>query len=182
MGGAPKGLLRTDSGETITETLVSAALAVQAEVRFIGAHAAYAQVAPFVSRVADDARTEGPLAGLLALAEAAQTPFVVPIACDMPRVDAALLRALLDAPDEGDVRAMSRGGWVEPFVARYRREALRDAALEVVSEGRRSLRAVLAKLDVRPFEAPAALWDDWDAPEDLPPALRGQLRRGDHAK
>jgi molybdopterin-guanine dinucleotide biosynthesis protein A len=70
--------------------------------------------------VSDAVRGQGPLAGILAVLEAMRAPRVVVVACDMPYITEAALRALIDAPDADAVLPVTDGR-PDPLFARYTR-------------------------------------------------------------
>ncbi|NBF04660.1 molybdenum cofactor guanylyltransferase MobA [Pseudomonas sp. Fl5BN2] len=69
--------------------------------------------------VADDAQEDfpGPLAGVLAGLAAARHPWLLILACDAPKIDAALIQALLDArtADKRPVMVQQAGQWQPMF-------------------------------------------------------------------
>ncbi|MCB9916397.1 MAG: molybdenum cofactor guanylyltransferase [Planctomycetes bacterium] len=89
-----------------------------------GDPARYAELG--VAAVADEAPDAGPLAGLAAALASARHERVLVVACDMPRVEPALLRALLDRAQEADLDVCwfesARG--LEPLCAVYSRRCL----------------------------------------------------------
>ena len=104
-----------------------------------------------------------PLAGILAALDLAGGPVVV-VACDVPFVDPALLRALADA----DGAAMVRGN---PLVARY--EPTHRAHLERALADQAPLRKTIAALDPLVIEG---VVENVNSPEDLA-AARAALPR-----
>jgi len=98
---------------------------------------------------------------------------VLVLAVDLPFLDAALLRALADAPP-ADAVVPRVEGHVQPLCARYSPAALARAG-EILAAGERSMRALLAALGpgVRWFDEPdwsavatARSFADVDTPED----------------
>ena len=176
MGGVAKGLLKApDSEATLIERLLSelASAAPDAEVVLVGDAARYAA---YGRRTVDDSpRGIGPLGGLLGLlleAERTRASTVLALACDLPRLDAALLARLLDEDVAANALVVEQNGVRNPLVARYRVIAALPAARQVMQAGKRSLQAVLDHLaegvhtlTISPAEA--AKLDDWDSPEDV---------------
>jgi molybdopterin-guanine dinucleotide biosynthesis protein A len=127
----------------------------------------------------------GPLAGIVAgLQRIRRSPpdplsagGILVIAVDMPRLQAGLLRELVDAAEPG-VGAAPRmdSGW-EPLAAVYPREALEPARRRLEGGGSASPSALLDELErsgrVRGREVQAG-WvaglRSWNTPEDLPGA------------
>jgi molybdopterin-guanine dinucleotide biosynthesis protein A len=176
MGGVAKGLLKApDSEATLVERLLGelASAAPHAEVVLVGDAARYAA---YGTRTVDDSpRGIGPLGGLLGLlleAERSQASTVLALACDLPRLDAALLTRLLDEGVTASSLVVEQNGVRNPLVARYRVSAALPAAREVMQTGKRSLQAVLDQLadgvqTLQVSAAEAAKLDDWDSPEDM---------------
>lgn len=168
MGGAPKGLLPTpDSGEPIVVRIarvVGEALP-DAELVLVGNHAAY-HTLPY-ARLLDAPDHAGPIAGLIALLEAARERerVAIAIAGDMPRVTAALVRRLAEhAPDSDVVAARIERIW-QPLFARY----APDRALPVARASFAPFRVLeaLGAVALPLSDAEAALLVDWDTPEDV---------------
>jgi molybdopterin-guanine dinucleotide biosynthesis protein A len=112
------------------------------------------------------------LLGLLLEAERSQASTVLALACDLPRLDAALLTRLLDEGVTASSLVVEQNGVRNPLVARYRVSAALPAAREVMQTGKRSLQAVLDQLadgvqTLQVSAAEAAKLDDWDSPEDM---------------
>lgn len=176
MGGIAKGLLPApESKATLIERLLGeiARAAPGAEVVLVGDSTSYATLR--LRTVDDTPRDIGPLGGLLGLllhAEQQGAEQVLALACDLPRLDAAVLERLLTAHSGASALVVEQDGVRNPLIARYRtREAL-PAARAVTAAGKRSLQAVLDRLaeGVRTLPltvAEAALVDDWDSPEDV---------------
>ena len=112
----------------IVEPLVREVLLVTRPGRVEAAQA----LAPAGTRVlADTATARGPLAGIHAALRGAAHDSVLVVACDMPRINPALLEGLLDDP-QGDVVIPRHGRHFEPLLAVYRRSCL--PAIEAVLE------------------------------------------------
>jgi len=97
----------------------------------------------------------GPLGGLYTALSAAQRPLVAVIACDMPFVLAALLRAqcdLLLSEDVDVVIPCSRDG-MEPLHAVYRRDACLAAVRAALDAGERKMTAWLSLVRSRVMTA-----------------------------
>jgi molybdopterin-guanine dinucleotide biosynthesis protein A len=118
--------------------------------------------------VAEDPPGLGPLAALAAGAGymegvGYQGPVVV-LATDLPRLTAGLVALLATFPCPGCVVPMDRGR-SQPLCARYSGAALREAR-RLVSEGKRSMRDLLDRVDVRWLPEP-----EWVAAAGRPDAL-----------
>jgi molybdopterin-guanine dinucleotide biosynthesis protein A len=116
-----------------------------------------------------------PLAGVVSALRAAGGRAVVVVACDLPLVTPALVRALAegDAGPAGVLVARAAGR-VQPLAARYEAGAL--AALGAYDDGGRTVEQVLA-LGPAFLDTDPALLRNVNAPEDLAAAqaaLRGR--------
>lgn len=172
MGGSPKGLLAApDTGETLVGRALRIARELSLDVALVGEARAYADVAPDVPVIADDPAGIGPLGGLRALFLAAKGRALIALACDMPFVSSASLRALVEAPPAGCVAARSSDGvhW-EPFFARYDAALAAPVATAMVGRGERSLQRLVEALDPRAIAVDPSSVIDWDTPDDV--ALR----------
>lgn len=142
-----------------------------------------AEVAPPGVRVTrEDPPGTGPVAGLAAglaaLPDAA--PFVLVLACDLPRV-AGAVDALLGASEGDGAVLVDVGGHRQPLAAVYRRAAL-AAALDDVAAGRglagASMRTLLAGLRLTEVPDIGGYGDDVDTWDDLARAQTRDVPRG----
>ncbi len=104
---------------------------------------------------ADRVQGLGPLGGLVTAFEAASTPVVAVVACDMPFLNPALLlaqRALLEREQVDVVIPRSPEG-LEPLHAVYRREVCLPAVRQALAEGKRRMIAWLEAVRVREMNA-----------------------------
>ena len=176
MGGRSKGNLPTPEGITIVQKLRAACEAAGMRILLIGnAAAREAYAAEGLQGIDDDRRAEGPLAGLVALLSGATEGRAVALACDMPFVDEAILKRLLEDPSEAPALAAKKGDTWEPFLARYDAKKMLPLALQAAHAGKLGLQSLLEEAGAQPFamspEEERALVD-WDKPTDLPPASR----------
>lgn len=96
----------------------------------------------------------GPLAGLHAALEAAQRPWVVALACDMPFVSPVVVRWLWRLATDVDVVMPRIGGREEPLHAVYRRDVCLSAVEAAIRQGQRRLIAFLDRVRVRYVDEP----------------------------
>ncbi len=166
MGGRPKGLLMAPDGVPIVERTLAIARALSLEPVLVGSASAYGHLG--VEAIDDAPPGIGPLGGVVALLRRAGASYVMAIACDMPFVSDALVRALRDAPPAAVVAPRSDGRW-EPLFARYDAGAVLALAEANVSSGSHSLQRLLASADAveLPVDDQARIaLRDWDSPED----------------
>lgn len=167
MGGAPKGLLRAPSGETLLARWRALFAELSIPFVLVGQHQAYD--AEGVVMLADAVQGAGPLGGLVSLLGHAGGGDAIAVACDMPFVSAALVRRLASAPP-AVARAPRRDGRWEPFFARFDAARARPIAERHAREGPSSLQALLDALGCEQLELSAEEareLGDWDTPEDV---------------
>jgi len=112
------------AGRAMIEHVVAAVAAVTDAV-LISVAEVPSDDMPAVRYVVDRYAEAGPLAGLHAGLEAAGTPWVLAVACDMPFLTPAVLQRLLDArtPNVAAVVARTPDGQGHPLCACYHRDA-----------------------------------------------------------
>jgi molybdopterin-guanine dinucleotide biosynthesis protein A len=103
--------------------------------------------------VADAFPGEGPVGGICTGIQSLHASIFVVVACDMPAIQLALLRLLIDSLTETEeVEAVAvlddATGMVQPLCAVYRSESL-PKLLNFMAEGRRSARAAIESLKLR---------------------------------
>jgi len=187
MGGLDKGRLVAPDGSPIAlrtkRLLEEAGLACV----LVGTpRAAYDELA--LPALADDPAAAGPLAGLLALLAWAGERAALAVACDLPRLDRALIERLVGAPpaavvaprriaEPGSGRRPGRQAVWEPLFARYDPPRVLPVARALAASGVHRLQRLLD--DAGAIALPLsrdeeALLDDWDRPEDALPCDDGR--------
>lgn len=101
--------------------------------------------------VSDRRPDAGPLAGIEAALQASRHDVVVAVACDMPLVRPALVRAIAAACDGYDVAMPRLFEREQPLLAAYRRSCLAVVG-ELLAEGDGHIRAILPRLRSRRLE------------------------------
>ena len=172
MGGAPKGLLRTESGESIVERLVRICgeRLSGVPIVLVGEARAYSHL--MLPALSDERTGIGPIGGLLALLSAARelgAESVIALACDLPGLTADLLKRLAAHPESAAVAARPEGVW-QPLCARYRADAALGVTEKLILNHERALYRVLEELGAEelalgPDDVPALR--DWDEPSDV---------------
>jgi molybdopterin-guanine dinucleotide biosynthesis protein A len=176
MGGVAKGLLKAPGSETtLVERLLQqlAHAAPTAETVLVGSAEPYESLG--LRAVADEPAGIGPLGGLLGLLSFARergSATVLVLACDLPRLDAAIISRLLNDSAETHAGVAEQMGVRNPLIARYATEPALIAGQRVFQNEHRSLQAVLDYLEphvtrLRLTDAEATVFDDWDEPGDL---------------
>lgn len=170
MGGAPKGLIKLRSGETIIARTLRITREAKLDVVLVGDLDAYDALAN-VPRIHDARTVNGPLAGLHALLDHAEDQDVIAIACDMPFLTVALLQRLVTESPNALVlapRSIESHKW-EPLCARYT-SSVRPVLSHAIEGGDRSFQQLFKRLQVTELlltaeERNATI--DWDKPEDI---------------
>jgi molybdopterin-guanine dinucleotide biosynthesis protein A len=143
--GTDKALLSLD-GETLLARTVRAVSEVSAEVLLIGRVAS--DGASSARYLADDFPNLGPLGGLLTGLRRARYPYAAVVACDLPFLNADVLRLLLEVAEGYDAVVPRLDGRAHPTLAVYGRSSI-GAIERQVARGDLSLRDLLAELRVR---------------------------------
>jgi molybdopterin-guanine dinucleotide biosynthesis protein A len=174
MGGAPKGLIRPGpDSQTILARQVQLALELGAEPVLVGRATDYARAFPTLRALADEPAGIGPLGGLRALCLLAHEGPFLALACDMPYVDAELLRRLMRTqPSAAALAPRGDGGFWEPLCARYHAARVLPAIELALQAGELSLQRILSRVgavELPLSEAERRGLIDWDAPRDLAP-------------
>jgi molybdopterin-guanine dinucleotide biosynthesis protein A len=163
MGGRPKGLLVTSSGETIVARWLRMFGALDIPCVLVGQKDAYGGFG--LEELADDPPGIGPLGGLVALLSRAGAGQAIAVGCDMPFVSDELLRKLVGFPSRAPAVAARRGEIWEPLFARYAAPAALAAARPLALSERHALFGVLDALGAEALpmsDDELALLRDWD--------------------
>ena len=107
----------------------------------------------------------GPLGGLDALAAACGTPWLLTMPVDVVDGNDGLLHTLMQAGNIGAV-AEDDGG-LQPLVALYRVDALRDALVHAIAAGDYSVRAMQALLRLPRVHLTGVRFGNLNTPDDL---------------
>lgn len=169
--GGPKAFLPGPDGRPLVVAALDALRAAGADpvrvvARDAAATAAFAALG--VEVLHDRVAGEGPLRGIEAALAAAPGGWTLVVACDMPRLDAALLadlgrRALASTAAAVVPRVAGRA---EPLHAAWHGRALPPLAAALAA-GRRGVGDLLATLEVEWVDlAPQPSFDNWNRPED----------------
>ncbi|MEV7416018.1 NTP transferase domain-containing protein [Streptomyces sp. NPDC089919] len=174
LGGADKPGLRVGA-----RTLLDRVLAACADARttvVVGGRRATARP---VAWALEEPPGGGPLAALHAGLRQTTAETVLVLSADLPFLDRATVRALLDGPGPEGTLLRDADGRDQPLVAAYRAEPLRrELALLAAEHGGLTglpLRALLAELELARIAGPAAAAFDCDTWDDLA-AARARIR------
>jgi len=164
--GRDKALLAF-GGKTLLEhvlDLVSHAIGRPAAI--IGDPQRYAQLGFVVHP--DAVSGCGPLGGIYTALTVSQTDWNLIAACDMPRLSAVGLRALLEnaaTSGAGCIAARSEDGEPEPLCAVYHHRSL-PALERAIREKRFKMRTLLAELDTRTVALDSKLFANLNTPAE----------------
>ncbi len=120
--------------------------------------------------VADGAPGEGPLGGVItALRHFTEASHVLVSACDLPLLDAATVRNLLQAAqdDPGRAATVAHTDRVEPALVVWARASLGDLAT-LFADGERAVHRVLDQLDTQAVQVNARALTNVNRPWDVP--------------
>ena len=163
--GRPKALIKLPGGRTIIEQAYQVVSELAEEVVVLG-RSVHLPIAMAGLSVLEDAKPDGgPLAGLCSLLKHADTKWALLAACDMPYLEAAIIRKLLDCADSNvDAIVFERAEQAGTFHAccalYHPRIAAEDArhrsgrmpaspVQKVLFEGDASLHTLLRRIRVR---------------------------------
>jgi molybdopterin-guanine dinucleotide biosynthesis protein A len=138
----------------------------------VGRADAYAALG--LPQIKDDPSEVGPIGGLRGLllhAQQAGADIALALACDLPFIDAAVLR-LLCAPLTGPARVPFVAGRFQPLAAGYAPASTLSAVDRALGQGKHALMAVLAELGpglerVEENAVRPETLRDWDTPDDV---------------
>ena len=147
LGGVDKALLEIGGRRTIDRVL-GALEGLASEVVAVVNEDRLADVAG-IRRIADPEPHAGVLPALRAALDAAREPLCLLVACDMPFLQPALLRRLVELANGFDVVIPHVEGQPQPMHAVYRRNACRAAIEDSLAQGRRRMIAFLDAVRVR---------------------------------
>ena len=99
-------------------------------------------------QVCDEVKDGGPLAGLAAALGQAETPWVFAVACDMPFVAPEVVEYLWRQRNDCQAVVPLVQGQPQPLAAFYSRSCAAVIGEVLAGDGKHSLRALLARLDV----------------------------------
>ncbi|HKP61188.1 MAG TPA: NTP transferase domain-containing protein [Polyangiales bacterium] len=172
MGRVQKALLLAPGGrETLLTRTLGVGRAAGLEPVLVGA-AELGEAAAGLPQVMDHEPRVGPLSGLSSLLDFAGERPVIAVACDMPRLDVAVLQRLLREQPQAVVlapRDVATGKW-HPLCTRYAPAQVRPVLASALERGARSFQALFRELSVVELavsEAERSTLDDWDSPEDM---------------
>lgn len=124
-------------------------------------------------QVCDDPQHAGPLAGLAAGLAHSQAAWVFVVACDMPLISSQLIEFIGKFRDGCDAVVPVVQGFSQPMLAFYRVSILSELRALQAGSGKKSMAALLAKLNVRyVHESEIQVADlhrffDLDTPQDV---------------
>ena len=143
--GRDKAALRLEN-QTLLERTARLASAVSAPVAVVGRARPddwpQELKAQFVPDGAENAGPLGGLVGALRWAQSVECEAVLLLPCDLPQLNAEVLRWIVAQPRENGSLAVTRDGQIEPLFAIYSLQVLAEAQTRLQS-GRRSLHGLI---------------------------------------
>jgi molybdopterin-guanine dinucleotide biosynthesis protein A len=132
-------------------------------------------------QIHDDPSCVGPLAGLLSGLTAADTAWVFAVGCDMPFIVPEVIELMWQRREGCQAVVPVVQGFPQPLAAFYARSCLGVMQTLLESDGKKSLQAVLKRLEVcyveesqiQPVDPCLRSFLDLDTPQDVAAALRG---------
>ena len=160
-------------GRTMLEHVCAAGAAVPGRVVLLGRPSEVPESLRTLPGLEDRQSGLGPIGGLATALSAYPDQAVLLLACDLPRLETALLRQLWNEPTPPGLEAVcfespERQGRLEPCCGLYL-PGIRSRIERVIAQGRLSLHALLAEANVRRLAVPASLADclkNVNTPED----------------
>ncbi len=164
--------------KTLLQTVISTLQPIFAEVLI-----SVREPRPEISQrqICDSPEHHGPLSGVLAGLEAANTPWIFLVACDMPFITIAVVEYLASLRQGHQAIVPLVQGHPQPMAAFYEKSAIQQIS-NVLQDpsAKHSLRSVIAKLNTAYVEAVSLQqadpqlrsFFDLDTPEDLEQAKR----------
>lgn len=107
----------------------------------------------------------GPMGGLDALSSACETPWLLTMPVDVVDANDCLLRRLATAGDDGAVAEDEDG--LQPLVALYRVDTLREALSVAIEAGAFSIQAMQARIPLPRVRFDGLRFGNLNTPEDL---------------
>lgn len=170
--GVDKALLEVDGVPMAQRVAQALSAATNAEVLLIGGPASSANLLG-LAHAPDAIEGEGPLVGVWT-AMSATAGDVIISACDLPFLNVATVSKFLEARCvSGDVAVAVVDGTLQQSLARWNRRVFTRVA-EAVESGERSLRAVLAMVDVVEVQCERSALLNANRPSDLDAHHKGE--------
>jgi molybdopterin-guanine dinucleotide biosynthesis protein A len=159
------------NGETLLQSVITSVQPLFAQT-LVSVRELRGDVA--LPQICDAQADGGPLVGLISALEAATTPWVFVVACDMPFVVPALITQLASLRFDHQAVVPKVNEHAQPLAAFYARSAL-PLLQNSLASGNKSLTGALKSLDVRYVEADELLqfdpqlrsFFDLDTPQDV---------------
>ena len=115
--------------------------------------------------VADEVADIGPLGGIDMLCAHCETPWLLTMPVDIVDANDCLLRTLANAGDDGAVA--DDGDGLQPLVALYRVEALREAVAAAIAAGDFSVQAMQQRMALARVRFAGLRFGNLNTPDDL---------------
>lgn len=174
--GRDKALLQV-GGSTLLQRVLDVA-------RASGAHEVVTTGGPDrqsgVRHLVDQHAGCGPLAGIASALSALAPDPVVVLACDLPGIDAATIRLVLESLGPHDV-AVARTDRLEPLCSAWLPERCLGEVVHAIERGDRAVHTVLARLDVVEVGVGVSTLRNLNTPDDVARFERDEAEGGSGA-
>lgn len=161
-GGVDKAMLVLD-GVTLLDRVLAATADATSTVVVGPVRTAYREVAWTL----EDPPSGGPVAGIAAGLTHGTSPIVVLVSCDLPWLTTDDVKALVEGLGDHDGHGLrDKDGHEQQLAAAYRRTALTEAIRQIGDPRDKSVRRLLANLDLH-WTDPSRAGDDVDTWADL---------------
>lgn len=170
--GRDKALLTLPNGLTLLDQAIATLRTAGVSQIFVSVRLGQTYGRPDTREIADATENCGPLAGLVAAFDAAQTNHIAVLAVDLPAMTPSFLRKLIARCTTTSGAVPHENDFFEPLVAIYSRRAA-ESARAALAAGRFSLQTWVSKQvatgQIQPVKiepAETGLFTNWNRPED----------------
>lgn len=141
--GSDKGLLKIDD-TTFIERIIEAMKPLVNQIIIVSNNPEYDQFG--YTRIEDDIKDSGPLAGLYSGLKHSNSEFNLILSCDIPLIKTEMLKMLVEADyKNNEVTQIECNGKTMPLIAIYQKKCMHKC-LELLQQGERRLRIAVIQM------------------------------------
>ena len=141
--GSDKGLLKIDD-TTFIERIIEAMKPLVNQIIIVSNNPEYDQFG--YTRIEDDIKDSGPLAGLYSGLKHSNSEFNLILSCDIPLIKTEMLKMLVEADyKNNEVTQIECNGKTMPLIAIYQKKCMHKC-LELLQQGERRLRIAVNQM------------------------------------